>query len=269
MRELERDLPTTARRAPAPAPLPALAIVGAGRVGSSIAAAARRPESTSRSAVAPTPPTPPAAEVVLLCVPDEAIAEAARGPQPAPRLRFAGHTSGATGLEALAPAGRAPAPRPSRSTRCRRCRTADRLHRRALRDLGLRQRGAGASRARLPRARHAAVRDRRGRPGRLPRGGRDRLELSRRAPGVRRRPARPHRRRGRPRAAWRRSSCGPPRTGPSAAREALTGPIARGDETVERHREELVAGSGAARPLRRARGARPGDRARPRREAAR
>ena len=66
----------------------------------------------------------------------------------------------------------------------------------------------------------------------------DRLQLPRRARGVGGRAARAGRRRGRARAARARSSCAPPRTGPSAAPTALTGPIARGDEaTVERHRD--------------------------------
>src|SRR5262249_42312108 len=48
------------------------------------------------------------AEVVLLCIPDAAIAEtAATAPASFPRLRFIGHTRGATGLDAL-PAARGP-----------------------------------------------------------------------------------------------------------------------------------------------------------------
>jgi predicted short-subunit dehydrogenase-like oxidoreductase (DUF2520 family) len=44
------------------------------------------------------------AEAVLLCVPDDAIGEAATAIRAAvPPLRFAGHTSGAGGLDALAP----------------------------------------------------------------------------------------------------------------------------------------------------------------------
>ncbi len=106
MRELERDTPTTADRAPAlGAPLPALAIVGAGRVGSSIAAAARdaglRVTLSGREGAVEACRE---AEAALLCVPDEAIGEAAAAlAAAAPPLRFAGHTSGATGLDALAP----------------------------------------------------------------------------------------------------------------------------------------------------------------------
>ncbi len=100
MRELERD------RNSHQTALPALAIVGPGRVGRSLAAAAAR---------AGMPVTPAArdeiaercreAEVVLLCVPDAAIPGACEAVvAAAPRLRFVGHTSGATGLDALAPA---------------------------------------------------------------------------------------------------------------------------------------------------------------------
>ena len=103
MRELERDFPTTADRAQAPSALPALAIVGAGRVGSSIAAAAGRAglEATLSGRVGALEATR-AAEIALLCVPDGAIATAAGELAPA-APRFAGHTSGATGLDALAP----------------------------------------------------------------------------------------------------------------------------------------------------------------------
>ena len=106
MRELERDLPTTARRAPEPhRSVSALAIVGAGRVGSSIAAAARAAGiDVSIGGRADAADAARAAGVVLLCVPDEAIAEAtARLAAAGVRPSFAGHTSGATALEALAP----------------------------------------------------------------------------------------------------------------------------------------------------------------------
>jgi predicted short-subunit dehydrogenase-like oxidoreductase (DUF2520 family) len=99
MRELERDLPTQA------AALPSLAIVGAGRVGGSIAAAASTAGLTARlagrdDAVAAVRD----AEVTLLCVPDAAIpAAAAELADAAPPPRFAGHTSGATTLDALRP----------------------------------------------------------------------------------------------------------------------------------------------------------------------
>jgi predicted short-subunit dehydrogenase-like oxidoreductase (DUF2520 family) len=106
MRELERDLPTTARRAPEPSgPVSALAIVGAGRVGSSIAVAARRAGiNVSIGGRTDAADAAREADVVLVCVPDEAIFEAAAAiARAGSRPRFAGHTSGATGLEALVP----------------------------------------------------------------------------------------------------------------------------------------------------------------------
>jgi predicted short-subunit dehydrogenase-like oxidoreductase (DUF2520 family) len=79
MRELERDLPTTARLAPEPTgPVSALAIVGAGRVGSSIARAARAAGiDVSIGGRTDAADATREADVVLLCVPDEAISEAA------------------------------------------------------------------------------------------------------------------------------------------------------------------------------------------------
>ncbi len=104
MRELERDFPTPSAAA-RDADLPALAVVGAGRVGSSIAAASERAglvvTLAGRAAVAEACRS---AEAVLLCVPDEAIEPVARTiAASAPRLRYAGHTSGASELAALAP----------------------------------------------------------------------------------------------------------------------------------------------------------------------
>jgi predicted short-subunit dehydrogenase-like oxidoreductase (DUF2520 family) len=109
MRELERDLPTTAIAQPREAELRPLAIVGAGRVGGAIARAAQRAgvrvALPSRDDVARACRT---CDAALLCVPDTAIAEAARMVAEAvPPLRFVGHTSGATGLDALAPAAEA------------------------------------------------------------------------------------------------------------------------------------------------------------------
>ena len=106
MRELERD-PIPDLIEP-PEPIPALAIVGAGRVGGSLAAAAARAGLDSRlagrdGALAALNE----AEVALVCVPDAAIAAAAAAAASAvPPLRWVGHTSGATGLEPLEPARR-------------------------------------------------------------------------------------------------------------------------------------------------------------------
>jgi predicted short-subunit dehydrogenase-like oxidoreductase (DUF2520 family) len=94
MRELERD------DIPSPLSTP-LTVVGRGRVGSSLAAAAERagvPVSlVSRDEVASIP----TGVAVLLCVPDDQIAATAeRLPDGAPSL--VGHTSGATTLDAVA-----------------------------------------------------------------------------------------------------------------------------------------------------------------------
>ncbi len=102
MRELERDH-TDATNSPAPAPLGRVAVVGAGRAGGSIAVAA---QGAGVDVVVGSRELDPAgASIVLLCVPDEAIEDACG--TLAPMLEqgvFVGHTSGATGLSALAPA---------------------------------------------------------------------------------------------------------------------------------------------------------------------
>jgi predicted short-subunit dehydrogenase-like oxidoreductase (DUF2520 family) len=103
MPELERAHPTSAQ-----APLTTtLAVVGLGRVGGSIAAAAQRAGldvlTAGRDDAAAVAMQ---ADAALLCVPDSEITRAAaalsnsRG-----RLRLVGHTSGATGLDALAAIG--------------------------------------------------------------------------------------------------------------------------------------------------------------------
>jgi predicted short-subunit dehydrogenase-like oxidoreductase (DUF2520 family) len=85
--------------------VPALTVIGRGRAGGSVARAARsagvdvllagRDDALEACH---------GAGVAVLCVPDASIAEAAAAIAPAaPPLRFVGHTSGATGLEALAP----------------------------------------------------------------------------------------------------------------------------------------------------------------------
>lgn len=107
MRELERKPPTTegADRAP----MPPLAIVGAGRVGGSLGAAARR--AGVEVTIAGRDDAIRAcrgARAALLCVPDDAITTAALAAAAAvPPLELVGHASGATGLEALAPAAAA------------------------------------------------------------------------------------------------------------------------------------------------------------------
>jgi predicted short-subunit dehydrogenase-like oxidoreductase (DUF2520 family) len=110
MRELERDsnFPSrgSATQSTSAASLPVLVIVGAGRVGTAIHRAARnaglqadlaRGQEADEAAGG--------AEIALLCVPDAAIEEACAAiVRRASGLRFVGHTSGATGLDALEPA---------------------------------------------------------------------------------------------------------------------------------------------------------------------
>jgi predicted short-subunit dehydrogenase-like oxidoreductase (DUF2520 family) len=108
MRELERDLPTTsANERGRKRALPALAVVGAGRVGMSVHSAASaaglevrlagRDDALEACRVS---------EAALLCVPDAEIASvASQVAEAVPPLRFVGHTSGATRLDALAAAG--------------------------------------------------------------------------------------------------------------------------------------------------------------------
>jgi predicted short-subunit dehydrogenase-like oxidoreductase (DUF2520 family) len=105
MRELERESPISAGASEAPA----LAIVGAGRLGSALAAAAQRAgievilAGRDRAAAACR-----GARAALLCVPDAAIRDAAAvAAEAVPPLELVGHPSGSTGLDALAPAARA------------------------------------------------------------------------------------------------------------------------------------------------------------------
>ena len=100
MRELER---TAAAETPSPAPrdVASVGIVGRGRVGRALAAALRDAgysvaEPAGRGEV-------PAGEALLLCVPDAEIADAAAAV--AGGAAYVGHTSGATPLSALEPAG--------------------------------------------------------------------------------------------------------------------------------------------------------------------
>jgi len=106
MRELERDHPDEARPNPGGAELPPLAVVGPGRTGGAIAAAAER--AGLRVELAGRDTAPDAcrrAEIALLCVPDGAVPEACEALAPAvPPLRFVGHVSGALSLDALSPA---------------------------------------------------------------------------------------------------------------------------------------------------------------------
>jgi predicted short-subunit dehydrogenase-like oxidoreductase (DUF2520 family) len=98
MRELERD--------DLPSPLNApIFIVGRGRVGNSLAAAAERAGLDASLVSREEAHSIPGGAVVLLCVPDDAITAVAEEVAPTdPRL--VGHVSGATTLDALAPAAR-------------------------------------------------------------------------------------------------------------------------------------------------------------------
>jgi predicted short-subunit dehydrogenase-like oxidoreductase (DUF2520 family) len=107
MRELERDFPTptSARADRRDQALPPLVIVGAGRVGGSLARAAQASglEATlaDRAHLAAARES---AEAAVLCVPDAAIPDAAAAlAESVPPLRFVGHTSGATQLTVLDP----------------------------------------------------------------------------------------------------------------------------------------------------------------------
>src|SRR3954447_12783006 len=109
MRELERDLPTDAADTAGAPTFSRLAVIGPGRAGRSIAAAADAAGLTVR-----LPARPDGAEacrtseVALLCVPDGEIVQACADAATAvPPLRFVGHVSGATGLAALSAASEA------------------------------------------------------------------------------------------------------------------------------------------------------------------
>jgi predicted short-subunit dehydrogenase-like oxidoreductase (DUF2520 family) len=101
MPDLERAHPTSART---PATT-TLAVVGVGRVGGSIAAAARRAGlDVTGAGREDAAAVAAAADVALLCVPDAEIGNAAAVlSHNLGSLQLVGHTSGATGLEALAP----------------------------------------------------------------------------------------------------------------------------------------------------------------------
>jgi predicted short-subunit dehydrogenase-like oxidoreductase (DUF2520 family) len=99
MRELERQPSGNERD------IPALAIIGAGRVGRAMHRAAQAEAIDSRLAGRDEAAAACAgAEAALLCVPDESIEEACEAIAATPGLRLVGHTSGAAGLDALAPA---------------------------------------------------------------------------------------------------------------------------------------------------------------------
>jgi predicted short-subunit dehydrogenase-like oxidoreductase (DUF2520 family) len=102
MRELERDKPSDIHSSE-----PALAIVGPGCVGSSLATAARHAGFTFELAGRDNAPEACArADAVLICVPDDEIDAACEAILSGQRPAFAGHTSGSRGLDALESARR-------------------------------------------------------------------------------------------------------------------------------------------------------------------
>jgi predicted short-subunit dehydrogenase-like oxidoreductase (DUF2520 family) len=109
MRELERDRPNTPSADAPAAESTVLAIVGIGRVGGSLAAAAERAGVRVRTAGRDDAVAVAVqADAVLLAVPDSEIGAVATALRPAiGRLRLVGHTSGATELSALGPVAEA------------------------------------------------------------------------------------------------------------------------------------------------------------------
>jgi predicted short-subunit dehydrogenase-like oxidoreductase (DUF2520 family) len=81
---------------------PRLAVVGHGRLGPALADALRPAGVPVTGPLRRGEPVPPDAEVILLCVPDGEIANAAQAVEARPGL-LVGHCSGATTLEPLAP----------------------------------------------------------------------------------------------------------------------------------------------------------------------
>jgi predicted short-subunit dehydrogenase-like oxidoreductase (DUF2520 family) len=83
---------------PSPPELPSCAIVGAGRLGTALVAGLAEAGATVTGPLRRGEPVPAGVDVVLLLVPDAAIAAAAATVPPGPLV---GHCSGATGLEVL------------------------------------------------------------------------------------------------------------------------------------------------------------------------
>jgi predicted short-subunit dehydrogenase-like oxidoreductase (DUF2520 family) len=103
VRELERETSRAAGQSPEHFGI-ALAVIGAGRAGGSIAAAARAAGIEVRAAGrGDALEACRHSEAALLCVPDAAIGAAAAAiAGVVPPLRFVGHVSGAAGLDSLA-----------------------------------------------------------------------------------------------------------------------------------------------------------------------
>ena len=155
-------------------------VIGAGRVGSALAARLRE---RGLDVDADEP------ELVLLCVPDRAIAEVAAGIEPGP---WVAHVSGATPLAALDPHARRFGLHPLQTfTRARGPEQLDGAFAAVTAETDEARDGRLLARA---HARPRAVRPRRRRARRVPRGRRDRVELPRHAPPRRRLAARGRRR---------------------------------------------------------------------------
>src|SRR6476659_5878544 len=97
--------PPFSAAAPLARPPTPLIVVGRGRVGRSLAAAAERAEIEIRLVAHEDLEAMPRRSAILLCVPDDAIAVVARELAPA-EPALVGHVSGATTLDALAAGGK-------------------------------------------------------------------------------------------------------------------------------------------------------------------
>ena len=217
--------------------------MGRGRLGRALAAALR--VAGYRADAPAGRGEVPAGDAILLCVPDAEIPAAAAAVAGAAPL--VGHTSGAT------PLGRAGARAPRRRRALRPAPAADvhgarrRPARLRLRRGRLDRRGARRRTPARRAPRHGPVRGARRAARRLPRRRLDLLELPRHAPGRGRgaRRRRRHRRASTPARCSGRSCARPSRTGSRwGARDALTGPIARGDEATVARQRAAVASSG-------------------------
>ena len=247
---------TSADQSPCPR---SVGIVGAGRLGRALARALADAGVAGRTAP-PAAGELPAAEAIVLCVPDAEIARGRGGRGRAAPL--VGHTSGATPLAALEPA------RERRSRGLRAPPAPDLRRRRGRRDFaGVGCAVAGSTPGALaaaPRAgraaRHAPVRARRRATGppTTPPPRSPPTSWSRSRPRPSRWPRAPGSSRARPARCWRRSSAPPSRTGPrSGPSGALTGP---GRPRRRGHRRAPARrggrrGAGAAAAVRRAGGA--------------
>lgn len=107
VRELERDLPEAPGASTGTARLPRLALVGRGRMGGALARAASAAGLDHVVVGRDDLAAARGAKAVLLCVPDEAIPAACESVlEVAGDLELIGHTSGATGLDALGASSR-------------------------------------------------------------------------------------------------------------------------------------------------------------------